>query len=218
MPFHRDRAYILAMPPAKEAQRRGLDEAFGAEAAERLWTAWHQDVLPPLFTDSEYDVRLAYGPRTALAYYRPFVQRPGQLCFVPAKNLAARWGRMVDLGLAATGKVIVAASDVPDLNPDLLQAIFRRLDDVDLVIGRKTEDRFWFLAQRTWAPQLWEYSFENGAPLPGFQAHAEGLGLSVALTEPAGEVDGPEAVQHLRARLDAERFPKTCAALAALGL
>lgn len=218
MPFHKDRAYVLAMPPAKECERRGLAEAFGADAAQAFWRAWHEDLLPPLFTDEAVDVRLAYGPRTAMGYYRPFVQRPGQLCFVPARNLAARWGRMIEIGLAATNKVIVAASDVPELSLDLLHEVLRKLDDVDLVIGRADDSRFWYLGQRTWEPRLWEYDFGDGPPLPGFADYAKELGLSVAIEGNAEDVNGPDVVRGLRARLDADRFPKTLAALDALGL
>lgn len=218
MPFHQPRAYILAMPPATECRRRGLDAAFGPERAEAFWGAWHQDLLPPLFADRDDDIRLAYGPRSAMAYYRPFVQRPGQLCFIPARNLAARWGRMVQTGLAATDKVIVAASDVPDLSPTLLTDLFAKLDDLDLVICRSQDDRFWCVAQRTWAPAVWEFDFSEQPPLPGLADHATQLGLRVQVTDSTEDIHGPEVVRTLRARLDAARFPKTLAALEAMGL
>ncbi len=218
MPFHPPRAYVLAMPPATECKRRGLSDTFGPEPAEAFWAAWHRDLLPPLFADGEADVRLAYGPRSAMAYYRPFVQRPGQLCFIPARNLPARWARMVEVGLAATDKVIVAASDVPDLSPQFLDDVFTKLDSVDVVIGRERGERFWCIGQRTWNPALWEYDFAEQPPMPGFAAHAEQLGMSVEVAYDSEDVDGPDAVRALPARLDAARFPNTLAAMAALGV
>lgn len=218
MPFHKPRAYVLAMPPATECKRRGLHDAFGEAPAEAFWGAWHQDLLPPLFEAEEYEVRLAYGPRTGMEYFRPFVQRPGQLCFIPARNLPARWARMVEVGLAATDKVIVAASDVPNLSPTFLADIMTKLDAVDVVICRERGDRFWCIGQRKWVPALWEYDFAEQPPLPGFADRARELGLSVEVTDDAQDLDGPDAVGALRTRLDAARFPHTLAAMTDMGL
>ena len=218
MPFHQPRVYILAMPPAKECERRGLTDAFGERAAEGLWNAWHRDLLPPLFAESDLDVRLAYGPRSGMPTFRPYVQRPGQLCFIPARNLPARWARMVEVGLAATDKVIVAASDVPDLSMDLLHDCMAKLETVDVVIGQERESRFWCIGQRTWVPALWEYDFAEQPPLPGFADRARDLGLSVEIAYPSEDVNDADAVRALPARLDPARFPHTCAALAEMGV
>lgn len=218
MPFHKPRAYILAMPPKTECERRGLSEAFGADAAEAFWQAWHRDVLPPLFAEDRFDVRLAYGPRGALEYFRPLTRRPGQLCFMPARDLAARWARMVEIGLAATDKVIVAASDVPVLSHDLLREVFDQLEATDVVIRRERETRFWCIGQRRWVPALWNYDFAEQEPLPGFAEHAERLGLSVAVSDSAADLDSPDAVRAFAGSLDSARFPNVGAALPGLGL
>lgn len=218
MPFHKPRIYVLAMPPATEAKRRGLDAAFGESQAERFWTAWHRDLLPPLFAADDLDVRLAFGPQKALPYYKDLVRTPGQLCFFRAKDLPQRWMRMLEVGISAADKTIVVTSDVPALSVDLLRDVLADLDRHDMVVGQERDERFWLVGLAKWNPHLFEHDFDSGPPLAGFTQHAESLGFRVKVDYSHQDLNSPDDVRALPAAVDAERFPQTLAALKEIGI
>lgn len=94
-------------------------------------------------------------------------------------------------------KVIVVGSDIPEIDAQLLDAAFERLDRCDVVIGPALDGGYYLLGCHEFCPELFEdIDWSTERVLQQTIAAAGRQGKSVETLRPLRDVDLPEDVEY----------------------
>jgi rSAM/selenodomain-associated transferase 1 len=212
------RTLLLFTKPAREGRvkTRLIGNLTAAEAAA-LHAAFLEDLLDRL-RGGDFELRLAWAldadeaiPGGAV----PGVRQEG-------RDLGERLYRA--LAAAGTDADAVAAlgSDHPTLPVELVERAFERVEaGADVVLGPAEDGGYYLIALRAGAlvPRLFaEIAWSTDQVLPATLARCAELGLAVELLPMAADVDTPDDLRRLAARMAADDLgcPRTQALLAAL--
>lgn len=182
---------VLARAPelgrVKTRLAREIGEAAALEAYRALGTAVLGAVgrlgdcdLTVAFTpaDREGPVRAWLGPAPR---YEP--QLEGDL---GARMLSAIAGRFA----AGAATVLLIGTDCPDLDPELLETAFARLDRADAVLGPAADGGYYLVGMKRPIPELFEgIPWSSPATLSATLARAGAAGVSVALLDERRDID-----------------------------
>jgi uncharacterized protein len=128
--------------------------------------------------DGEGPVRAWLGPAPG---YEP--QRGGDL---GARMLGAIAGRFA----AGASKVLVIGTDCPDLDPDLLEGAFARLDRADAVIGPAADGGYYLVGMKHPIAEIFQgIPWSTPATLSATLARAAAAGVSVVLLDERRDID-----------------------------
>lgn len=181
-----------------------------AEAKTRrrhvAWTFWPADC------DFATDLRETIGhsaPESTL-----FVPQHGPDWGTRQLNLL-RWG--AEHGYA---RIVLMASDSPQLPPSVIDSAFRVLERRDVVIGRVRDGGYYLIGLRGYFDVLSSVPMSTSSAADGVHLAARSLGLTVGETEPAFDVDDVSDLARLAEVLrgDPDLCPATHRALGNLGL
>ena len=116
-------------------------------------------------------------------------------------------------------RVVLIASDSPQLTVGVVEDAFRKLDRHDLVFGPTYDGGYYLIGMRGFHDVLSGIPMSTGTVLDDITRRAEQIGLSVGWVETTFDIDEVEDLEHLR-RLAATRadLAATRTALEALGL
>jgi rSAM/selenodomain-associated transferase 1 len=222
------RRLLLFTKPAREGRvKTRLIGDLTAAAAAALHAAFLADLLARL-RQGDFDLRLAWAlePGEALpAAPVPGVRQEGE-------SLGERLYRALAAAAGEAGVTAVAAlgSDHPTLPLALVHRAFERVEaGADVVLGPAEDGGYYLIALSAGAvaPRLFaEIAWSTGAVLAETLARCRELGLAVELLPEASDVDTPDDLRRLAARLadgdpDADAdlgCPRTRGLLASLGL
>lgn len=123
--------------------------------------------------------------------YQP--QSEGDIGWRMAQSMAQAFGQ-------GAAQVVVAGSDVPQLNRARLTRAFELLENHDLVLGPSTDGGYYLIALKQPAPGLFEdIAWSTDKVLAQTQAAAKQLGMRVGLLDFLGDIDRPRDLDLWRA-------------------
>jgi glycosyltransferase A (GT-A) superfamily protein (DUF2064 family) len=149
-----------------------------------------------------------------LASWLPEIEIVGQQGEGLAAGLASAFRVFIDRGYR---RVVALDGDSPQLPPEMLDKAFLLLDGVDVVVGPTTDGGYYLVGGTTAQSELFDTQRTGtGRALDSLLASAQGLGLRVALTEMAYDVDEAQDLARLarELRLFPHRAPRTATWLA----
>jgi rSAM/selenodomain-associated transferase 1 len=228
------RRLLLFTKPAREGRvKTRLIGDLTAAAAAALHAAFLADLLARL-REGDFDLRLAW----ALEPGEPMPAAPGPGVRQVGETLGERLYRALAAAAGEPGVTAVAAlgSDHPTLPLALVHRAFECVEaGADVVLGPAEDGGYYLIALSTdaaagaAAPRLFaDIAWSTGAVLGETLARCRELGLAVEMLPEASDVDTPEDLRRLAARLadgdpdagaDADLgCPRTRELLASLGL
>jgi uncharacterized protein len=188
--------YVFAKAPVAGRVKTRLVPAIGSEVAARLATALLEDTLEAL---------LAFGraaPILAVDDASAFRGRGLPLVEQGDGDLGARLERVLGRGLERAPSVMAVGSDTAGFPAALLEESFSALESSDAVLVPAEDGGFALLGLKR-CPQGLLRGLPWSVPqtLRATEARLRARGLSVALTRPWFDVDGPADLARLRVEL-----------------
>ncbi|HEY2293531.1 MAG TPA: TIGR04282 family arsenosugar biosynthesis glycosyltransferase [Thermoanaerobaculia bacterium] len=216
------RRLLLFTKPAREGRvkTRLIGDLTPAQAAA-LHAAFLDDLLDRLREGGGFELRLAWAlePEEAVpAGPLPGVRQEGN-------DLGERLYRALSGAAAEAGAVMALGSDHPTLPLEIVHRAFERVElGADVVLGPAEDGGYYLIAldSEAVAPRLFEgIAWSTDQVLAATLDRCRELGLAVELLPEASDVDTPEDLRRLAARMAAEGdlgCPRTRSLLASLGL
>jgi hypothetical protein len=216
------RLLLLFTKPAREGRvkTRLIGDLTPAEAAA-LHAAFLEDLLDRLRAGDGFELRLAWAldPEEAVpAGPLPGVRQEGN-------DLGERLYRALAGGAAEAGVVMAVGSDHPTLPLELVHRAFETVErGADVVLGPAEDGGYYLIAlgPKAVVPRLFEgIAWSTDQVLAEQLARCRELGLAVELLPEASDVDTPEDLRRLAARMAVDGdlgCPRTQALLVSLGL
>ena len=221
----RNAFYIAAKAPRPGEAKTRLGRAVGNEAAVEIYRAFLRD-LSVRFEDSPFEPGWYVTPPNAWPEIASLVVHGGRKPRVLFQG-EGDWGerqRRLFAGAAERGeeRVVLVASDSPQLDAGTVGAAFRELDRHDLVLGPVHDGGYYLIGQRT-IPSHHEVlsgvAMSTDTVLEELIAKATDAGLSVGWTAATFDIDEVEDLHHIRRAIRTRHdLPATRAALETLGL
>jgi len=217
------RLLLLFTKPAREGRvkTRLIGDLTPAQAAA-LHTAFLEDLLDRLREGLREDIELrlawALDPEEAVpSGPLPGVRQEG-------RDLGERLYRALSGAAAEAGAVMALGSDHPTLPLERVHQAFERVESgADVVLGPAEDGGYYLIALRAGAvaPRLFEeIAWSTGRVFAATLDRCRELGLAVELLPEASDVDTPEDLRRLAARMAGDGdlgCPRTHALLASLG-
>ncbi len=212
-----DALYIIAKAPRAGLAKTRLGRTIGDEAAIVLYKAFLWD-LAARFAEAPFECGWYVTPPDAWDDLSPLVDRgsPEAKILLQGEGDLSERQRELFRGAAARGeeKVVLVASDSPQLTIGVVERAFSELDRHDLVFGPTYDGGYYLIGMRGFEDVFRGVPMSVGTELEAVIAVAELAGLSVGRVETTFDVDEVEDLEHLR-RL-AEYRPDLAATRAAL--
>jgi len=206
--------YIAAKAPRPGHVKTRLAAAIGEQAAAELYRAFLRD-LAARFPEAGWYVTPLSEWRAARDSHSV---RSGRVLGQPAGDWTARQ-RALFRGAAARGekRVVLIASDSPQLRSEVVGEAFRLLDRHDLVLGPVGDGGYYLIGMRGWHDVLAGIPMSTDAVLDEILESAAARGLSVGMVESTYDVDEVDDLELLELDASArDDLPATRAALAGL--
>ena len=213
----REALYVIAKAPRAGLAKTRLGRTIGDEAAIVLYKAFLRD-LGARFAGAPFECGWYVTPSDAWEDISPLIDWGGRemnVLFQGAGDLGERQ-RELFRGAASRGedRVVLVASDSPQLTVGAVEAAFRELDRHDLVFGPTYDGGYYLIGMRGFADVFRGIPMSVGTELEAVIAAADLAGLSVSRVEATFDVDEAEDLEHLR--LLVEHRPDLAATRAAL--
>lgn len=211
-----DKLYIIAKAPRVGLAKTRLGRTIGHEAAVSLYRAFLRD-LGARFAgapsaDAPFECGWYVTPADAWAEISPLVDprrsetRSGTRVILQGGGGLAERQRDLFRGAAARGeeRVVLIASDSPQLTVEVVNQAFRELDRHDLVFGPTYDGGYYLIGMRCQIPfdVFGGVPMSTGTVLGDIVVQAESLGLSVGWVETTFDIDEAEDLKHLREIVD----------------
>jgi uncharacterized protein len=223
--MNRRRLIIFARAPVPGETKTRLCPPLCLEAAARLAEAFLLDEVETFSMLPDLRVSVAYTPDGSGSQFRRILGD----AMIPwlAPQGGGRLGDRLQSAFAAAcpswWPVAIIGSDSPDLPPSVVETAFRTLenDEADVVIGPAVDGGYYLIAARQVHPVLFEeIPWSTADVLAVTLEHADQAGLRVRLLPLWEDVDVPDDLRRLRARLEGAPplvAPRTRAVLRSLG-
>jgi len=211
-----DKLYIIAKAPRARLAKTRLGRTIGHEAAVSLYRAFLRDLGMRFAGAPSADALFECGwyvtPADAWPEISPLVDplgsqtRSGTRVILQGGGDLAERQRDLFLGAAARGeeRVVLIASDSPQLTVEVISQAFRELDRHDLVFGPTYDGGYYLIGMRCQSHRdvFGGVPMSTGTVLGDVVAQAESLNLSVGWVETTFDIDEVEDLEHLREIVD----------------
>jgi rSAM/selenodomain-associated transferase 1 len=209
-----ERALIIMAKAARVGQvKTRLAASLPADAVVDLYRCMIEDTLD-LARSISTDALAIVCPASDvadLASWLPTIEIVGQHGEGLAAGLVSAFHIFIDRGYQ---RVVAIDGDSPHLPPETLDKAFQLLDEADVVVGPTTDGGYYLVGSTTVQAGLFDMQrMGTVSALDSLLATAQGLSLSVALTENCYDVDEAEDLARLarELRLFPRRAPRTAA-------
>ena len=211
---------FVRRPEAGRTKTR-LAATIGATVAAQLYAAFVDDLLRrcPALAD-RFLLAATPDDQATADWFLPRLADNSQLVFQPDGELGQRIEWFFRFASAAGGhSIVLIGSDSPDLPSAWIVKAFRRLSEVDVVIGPATDGGYVLIGLRKPHANLFDgISWSSPTTLSETTASAAQQGLSVELLQPWYDIDVVQDLRTLKAHQEtadseASDCPATLAAL-----
>lgn len=221
-PPMRNMLYIAAKAPRAGVAKTRLGAGLGHDQAIALYRAFLCDLATGFtLTDAPFVVGWYITPEDAWDDLAPLVSANG-----PAARVLVQGGgtwterqQMLFRGAAARGeeRVILVASDSPQLRAAVVAEAFDHLDTHDVVLGPTSDGGYYLIGMRGWHDILGSIPMSTNTVFDDILARATAMNVSLGLVETLFDIDEAADLDQLR-RLVNERqdLVATRAVLAAI--
>ena len=206
--------YIAAKAPRPGEVKTRLAAAIGDAAATGLYGAFLRDLAIRFPHAAWFVTPAAAWRRETRSYIAPAARVLGQ----PRGSWTERQRALFrEAAMRGEERVVLIASDSPQIREEVVAEAFARLERDDLVLGPVLDGGYYLIGMRGWHDVLAGLRMSTGVVLSELVQKARRQGLTVSLLEPTYDVDEIADLELLE--LDAavrEDLQATRAALAAL--
>lgn len=209
--------YVAAKAPRPGLCKTRLARAIGDERACALYRAFVRD-LAARFAWATFPVGWYVTPPDAWLDLADLVGPSAWVLLQGEGDWTARQ-RQLFRGAAARGesRVVLVASDSPQLKVETIETAFEELDRHDVVIGPVHDGGYYLIGMNGWHDVLAGVRMSTGRVHDEIVARARGQGLSVGAVEVSFDVDEAEDLARLADEAGRrDDMPATRAALAEL--
>jgi rSAM/selenodomain-associated transferase 1 len=217
------RLYIAAKAPRPGVAKTRLGRVVGQEAAVALYRAFLHDLAAHL-VGAGLPIAWYVTPPDAWRELAPHLPPPARKWPVIAQgdgDWADRQRALFHMAAECHERVVLIASDSPQVGADDVGQAFALLERHDLVLGPVHDGGYWLIgmrARRNTDRDMDVFAgvtMSTGDVLAQILARADALGLSAALLPPTFDIDEAADLDHLRDELSRRRdMAATRAALA----
>jgi rSAM/selenodomain-associated transferase 1 len=227
---NRDLLMIAARAPNPGETKTRLGAAIGMEAAADLYRAFLQDLEATFGCDSgsrRWDLAWTHSPPDVdfRAELRALTGReaPTDVWFVPQNgpDWGTRQANLLRWGFSqGYERVVLMASDSPQLERRHIEDAFRRLERHDVVLGRVRDGGYYLVGMVGYHDILSGVPMSTTSAADGVVQAAANLGLTIGETEPTFDIDEVTDLGLLidLLRRNSSRCPETRSVLVRLGL
>ena len=194
---------IMAKQPVAEQTKTRLCPPLTPEEAAALYDALLRDTIAIAATLRGVQLAIAFTPPEGLDYFERICPSTVALLPVSGEDIGDCLNQVLT-GLLAEGYTHALAlnSDGPTLAASCLQKAITRLDGADVVLGPSEDGGYYLIGLKRPHPELFQdIAWSTARVAAQTLAHAEALGLSVALLPAWYDVDTPEDLDRLKAEL-----------------
>jgi len=180
--------YVAARTPRPGQVKTRLGAVIGHDAAAALYAAFLLDL----------DAKLGRASFPVCWYVTP-----GEWAGRPHREQGdGDWNaRQARLFEEAAGRgeerVVLIASDSPQIDLAVIDEAFSALEHDDLVLGPVEDGGYYLIGMRGWHDVFKGVGMTTATAMSDLVARARGLGLSVALVEPLFDVDDADDLEQL---------------------
>ncbi len=199
--------YIAAKAPRAGLAKTRLGAGLGHNQAIALYRAFLSDLATGFARhDMPFMVGWYITPEDAWDDLAPLVNTEGQMPRVLAQG-AGNWTerqRRLFRGAAARGeeRVILVASDSPQLSAPVVAEAFERLDTHDVVLGPTSDGGYYLIGMRGWHDILGSIPMSTNTVLDDILARATAMNVSIGLVETLFDIDEVADLDQLRLLVD----------------
>jgi rSAM/selenodomain-associated transferase 1 len=182
------RLYFAAKAPIAGQVKTRLGATLGMEEAATLYEGFVRDLVAR-FTSAPYEIAWHVAP-DSWSRLRPLVARADAVRVQRGRGWAARQANLFrDCGTANEGRVILAATDSPQLHRSRVDEAFAALESHDVVIGPTLDGGYYLIGMRRFHDIFAGASMSKSSTLAVLLGRARQQRLSVLQLEPEFDVD-----------------------------
>lgn len=214
---------MIAKAPRPGLAKTRLGSTIGHERAAALYRAFLQD-LSARFSGSAYEPGWYVTPPDAAPEMSGLIGKNTRMLFQGEGDLTERQRELFRVAAGrGEDRVVLVASDSPQLTVETVAGAFLSLQDNDLVVGPTYDGGYYLIGMRNPSKTL-DHGVLGGVPmstgteLEDLISGARSRGLSVGRLAPIFDVDVEEDLRHLRTVVERPDLSATRAALESLGL
>lgn len=200
-----DALVLFARAPVPGRVKTRLARDIGAEAAARLYRAMVEDLLAAHRGRSYRLVVATAGHRRAFDGLLDGIDTVAQ----GRGDLGERLARIFRRLLRERSRVVVAGTDLPDLEPREVHRTLRLLRDRDAVLGPAEDGGYYLIGLKEPADLFSSIPWSTPRVLNRTLRRADRLGLRVALLPERADVDTAEDLRVVAARLSRDWAPRS---------
>ena len=195
----KDTLYIAAKAPRMELTKTRLGRAIGHDKAVALYKAFLAD-LAARFADAPFALVWYVTPPEAWEEIAPLTNQRGRSTRISIQPQGDWTERQRHLFRDAAGeeRVVLIASDSPQITVGVVQEAFRELDRNDLVFGPTYDGGYYLIGMRGFHDVLSGVPMSTGTVLGDIVNRATQSGLSVGWVETTFDIDEIEDLEYLR--------------------
>lgn len=183
-----NRLYFAAKAPIADQVKTRLGAAIGMQEAATLYEGFVRD-LAARFTSVPHEIAWYVTPHS-WPRLRPLVARADVVRVQRGRGWAARQANLFrDCDAADEGRVILAATDSPQLQPARVDEAFAALDSNDVVLGPTLDGGYYLVGMRRFHDIFTGAPMSKASTLVEMLKQAATQRLSVHVLEPELDVD-----------------------------
>ncbi len=185
------RLYFAAKAPIAGQVKTRLGATIGMEAAATLYGAFIRD-LTARFASAPFEVAWHVAPGS-WPHLEPLVDRADKVRSQRGSDWAARQANLFrDCHAAGEGRIVLAATDSPQLERSRVEEAFAALQAHDVVLGPTRDGGYYLVGMRCFNDIFAGASMSTASALEGVLARAREKRLSISLLEPEFDVDAEQ--------------------------
>jgi len=206
---------LFAKAPRPGLVKTRLSPPLTPEEAAAFYECMLLDIVDQHEARPGRSLVLWYAPEDAEGWFRAKLPPRYQLRAQVGVNLSERMHNLFEQhAREGADRVVLRGTDSPTLPRERIREAFDVLESADLVLCPDRDGGYNLIGLRRPAAELFELEMSTSSVLDTTLAHAQALGMSVALLEPHHDVDTEADLRILLATAKPDQTPRTCRWLA----
>ncbi len=204
---------VMARAPVPGEVKTRLHTHLSHEQCASLYTALLRDAIALAEAVPGCHRFLSCSPPDAMRLFRDFA--PTGMGFIAQRqgDIGQRMlGIMVDIHAIGHSPIVIVGSDIPLLQPSLIEQAIKKLVDHDLCLGPAADGGYYLIGARSPHEPIFKgIRWSTSSVLAATLSRAKSLGLTAALLEVCSDLDTIGDLRALRPKLEMLKcIPRAC--------